>query len=104
MNGNQFGDDGCEALISQMEASNNGHKLDSLDEDNEPDDDEEEDEEQFKNAQSRRSRPKVDGPKDSKWTVLGVQSKRYYGVMRGPKWTVLRGHKGSKVDGPGGLK
>ena len=42
LNGNQFGDEGCEKLISQMGSSNNGHKLDTLDEDNEPDDDEDE--------------------------------------------------------------
>merc|ERR1712131_144157 len=42
LNGNQFGDEGCEKLISHMGSSNNGHKLDTLDEDNEPDDDEDE--------------------------------------------------------------
>ena len=44
LNGNQFGDEGCETLISQMDTSGIGHKLDSLDEDNEPDDDEEDEE------------------------------------------------------------
>lgn len=44
LNGNQFGDEGCESLISQMGSSGIGHKLDSLDEDNEPDDDEEDEE------------------------------------------------------------
>ena len=49
LNGNQFGDEGCEKLISQMGSSNIGHKLDSLDEDNEPDDDDDEDEEPLRN-------------------------------------------------------
>ena len=48
LNGNQFGDEGCETLISQMDTSGIGHKLDSLDEDNEPDDDEEDEESLWK--------------------------------------------------------
>ena len=54
LNGNQFGDEGCETLISQMDTSGIGHKLDSLDEDNEPDDDEEDEESLWKNFDNIR--------------------------------------------------
>ena len=37
LNGNQIGENGCEDLIAEMEAAKIKYKLDSLDEDNEPD-------------------------------------------------------------------
>jgi len=43
-NGNQLGEVGCELLQAEMDLANQGHKLDELDEDNEPDDDDDEDE------------------------------------------------------------
>ena len=46
LNGNQLGEVGCELVSAEMDLANQGHKLDELDEDNEPDDDEEEDETQ----------------------------------------------------------
>ena len=41
-----MGEVGCELVSAEMDLANQGHKLDELDEDNEPDDDEEEEETQ----------------------------------------------------------